>query len=174
MAREPLSHSQCLRVIGQRLHATAINAFELNKNGDEYTVQIDPNSVVEKLPGGKIVAHGLRQNALNGRAGAVPISFKFTTAEIVWHDDQQKLRRIKPSALPDIGHLSVALRVLGDYLDRNAAGDFTIVWSNYSVKVCHGDKEQVFTAQNFFDLGAAMSLRTSHRAPVKARPPGAR
>jgi len=171
MAIEALSHSQSLRVIGQRLHGTGINAFELNKKGDEYIVRIDPNSVVGKLSTGKIVPDGISQNNFGDYAGAVPLSFKFTRAEILWYDDAERLKRIKPSALPDIGHLSVVLRVLGDYLDRDAADDFAILWSKYSVKVCYGDKEQIFTGQNLYDLGILMYLRSSNLAPAKGLPP---
>jgi len=172
MALEGLSHSQSLRVIGQRLHGTGINAFELNKKGDEYIVRIDPSSVVGKLSTGKIVPDGISQNIFGDYARAVPLSLKFTTAEILWYDDEERLRRIKPSALPDIGHLSVVLRVLGDYLDRNAADDFAILWSKYSVKVWYGDKEQIFTAQSLYDLGIVMYLRSSNHVPAKRLPPG--
>ena len=45
MARDAFSHSQSLRVIGQRLHGAGIHAFELDKKGDEYIVRIDAGSV---------------------------------------------------------------------------------------------------------------------------------
>jgi hypothetical protein len=172
MARKALSHSKSLRVIGQRLYETGVSAFELSKKGDEYNVRIDPSSVVGKLSTGKIVRDSIRQNIFGDYARAVPLSFKFTRAEILWSDDAERLKRIKPSALPDIGHLSVVLRVLGDYLDRNAADDFAILWSTYSVKVCHGDKEQTLTAQDLYDLGIVMYLRSSNHTPVKGSPPG--
>jgi len=172
MACEALSHSQSLRVIGQRLHGTGINAFELNKKGDEYIVRIDPNAVVGKLSTGTIVPDSISQNIFGDYARAVPLSLKFTTAKIPWYDGEERLRRIKPNALPDIGHLSVVLRVLGDYLDRDAADDFAILWSKYSVKVCYGDKEQIFTAQNLYDLGIMMYLRRSNHAPAKGLPSG--
>jgi hypothetical protein len=41
MTREALTHSQSLRVIGQRLRGIHVHAFELSKKGDEYVVRID-------------------------------------------------------------------------------------------------------------------------------------
>jgi hypothetical protein len=171
VAREALSHSQSLRVIGQRLHSTGINAFELNKKGDEYVVRIDANSVVRRLPTVKIAPDVISRNIVGDYPSAAPPYFKFTTAELVWYDKKEKLRRIKASALPDIDNLSVVLRVLGDYLDRNSADDFAILWSKYSVKVCHGGKEQIFTAQNLYDLGILMYLRHSNHVSGKQRWP---
>jgi hypothetical protein len=57
--------------------------------------------------------------------------------------------------------------VLGDYLDRNSADDFAISLSKYSTKIRYGGKEQIFTAQNLYDLGILMYLRHSKRASGK-------
>jgi hypothetical protein len=149
------------------LHGAVVNGFELEKKGDEYIVQMDSNSVVGKLSTGKIAPDGLGHNIPGNCARAVPLSFRFTTAETLRYDDEQRPKRTKPSALPDIRHLSVLLRVLGDYLDRKAADDFTISWSKYSVTVCYGDNEQIFTAQNLYDLGIVMYLKSSNDISVK-------
>lgn len=168
MAREALTHSQSLRVIGQRLHGLHVHAFELSKKGDEYVVRLAPSPAAGKAATAKIASDGVSRNHFDDHPGEVPLSFTFTPAELLCYDEAEGLTRIKPRALPKIGHLSVALRVLGGYLDRRAADQFTICWSTDSVKVCYGDEKQIlFSAQNLYDLGIVMCLRSSNRALVK-------
>ncbi len=174
MAREVLSRSQSLRVIGQRLQGVGIHAFELSKKGDEYIVRIDADSVVGRLPAGDLTSDGISRNIVGDYPGAAPPDLKFTAAELVRYDKEERLSRIKPSALPDIDHLSVVLRVLGDYLDRNSADDFAISLSKYSTKICYDGKEQIFTAQNLYDLGILMYLRHSKNASGKQGRPATR
>jgi hypothetical protein len=167
MARGPLTYSQALRVVGQRLVGISFLAFELSKRRDEYVARLDPCAAARTASIGKIASGGSGPNIFGDRPGEVPLSFRFTPAELRCYNDAQGLRRTKPGALPNINHLSVALRVLGGYLDRNTAADFSIFWSKGSVKVCYVDKQQLFTAQNLYDLGIVMYLRRSEQTPMK-------
>jgi len=166
MARETLSYSQSLRVIGQRLHGAGINSFELNKRGDEYILRVDLGAFVRKISREKRSSKCISEKILSDFPRAVPISLNFTTSELFWLDDDEGLRRVK-TGMPDIHNLSLVLRVLGDYLDRKAAGDFAISWSMDSVKVRHGQQEQRFTAHNIYDFGIVMYLKRSNHGPVK-------
>jgi hypothetical protein len=47
--KQALSYSQSLRVIGQALEALRINAFELEKKGEEYIVRTDPSEAAGKI-----------------------------------------------------------------------------------------------------------------------------
>ena len=48
-------------------------------------------------------------------------------------------------------NLSTVLRVLGDYLDRKAAGDFVVLCAPYSVTVRYGLKSESFTMQDLYE-----------------------
>ena len=172
MAPQPFTHSQSLRVIGQRLHALAADWFELRKAGDQYIVRMDPRAEIGKLPGCR-VGHEIGQDSFPDPIDAAPLCCGFTAAEIATDDDQQRRRRIKPNGVADINHLSVVLRVLGDYLDRHAAADFVILWSQHSVEVRYGAQAQVFTVQNLYDLGMIMYLKSSVHASKESLPPPA-
>jgi hypothetical protein len=166
VARQTLSYSQSLRVIGQRLHGAEINSFEVNKSGDEYIVRLDPGAFVRKVSREQRLSRCIREKILSDSLTAVPITLKFTISELLCSDDEEGLRRRK-TGMPDIHNLSLVLRVLGDYLDRKAAGDFAISWSMDSVKVRYGQQEQQFTAHNLYDFAIVMYLKRSNYGPAK-------
>jgi hypothetical protein len=164
MTVEPLSNSQSLRVIGQQLAGLGINAFELDKKGDEYTVRMDrgestgrlrektfPKSIFEKTP------------RASDTARAIPDHLSFSTSQIIWSDTENRLRRGQTNAMPDANDLSTLLRVLGDYLDRRAAGDFAISCDIGVVTVSYDQKKESFRIENLYDLGVHMYLRRSNR-----------
>ena len=87
----------------------------------------------------------------------------FARSEILVADlDRQSKRRISNSP-SDLSDLSLELRVLGDYLDRKVAGEFTISWAPNSVKVRYDHKEEKFTLQNLYDFGIHMYMKRSDR-----------
>lgn len=162
-----LSHSQALRVIGQRLANLGINVFELKKTGDLYAVHVDPSSDAGQLPNGRIATHHIGQTIHPGCRTEFPVILEFTPAELRWGDDQNRLQRIRPAAFPVVGNLSLMLRVLGDFIDRKAPDEFTISWSRHSVKVRDGNVEHSFSAHNIYDLGIVMYLKRSGHRPEK-------
>jgi hypothetical protein len=172
VARETLSYSQSLRVIGQRLHGAEINSFELNKRGEEYIVRLVPGAFVRKVSREKKLSKCISEKILSDSLGGVPITLRFTISELLCSDDEEGLRRRK-TGMPDIDNLSLVLRVLGDYLDRKAAGDFAISWSMDSVNVRYGQQEQRFTAHNLYDFAIVMYLKRSNHGPAKMIPPAA-
>lgn len=68
--------------------------------------------------------------------------------------------------MTDMRKLSSNLRALGGYLDRKKAGDFSIVWSIFSVKVTQYEREETLSVhQNLYDLGVQMYLNRSYPVP---------
>ena len=164
MTFEPLSNARSLRVIGQQLAGLGINTFELDKRGDEYTVRIDrsesagksqektfPKSIFEKTP------------RASDTAREIPNPLSFSTSQIIWFDTENRLRRGQMNAMPDANDLSTLLRVLGDYLDRKAAGDFAISCDIGVVTVSYDQRKESFRIENLYDLGVHMYLRRSNR-----------
>jgi hypothetical protein len=165
MTVEPLSNAQSLRVIGQQLAGLGINAFELDKRGNEYMVRMDhsesagksqektfPKSIFEKTPRREIPNH-----------------LSFSTSQIIWSDTENRLRRGQMNAMPDANDLSTLLRVLGDYLDRKGAGDFAISCDIGVVTVSYDQRKESFRIENLYDLGVHMYLRRSNRDHATGR-----
>jgi hypothetical protein len=161
-----LSYSQSLRAIGQALEVLRINTFTLEKAGEKYIVRDwEPGFL-------KIIAEevwGLGDSdkiLLSPRRGP-------TESLIYASSDTNRLEALGRSKRgSDSGqephNLSLALRVVGDYLDRHRAVAFVISWARHSVTVKYqtpadGHKEVNFTVQNLHDLGVAMYLRRSSR-----------
>lgn len=170
MVHTSLSHSQSLRVIGQRLQGSGVTAFEVTREAGEYLVNIHPDSFVDKRSRRKIPGLATSGTITGDYARAASLSIKFTAGEILTDNAAAKSKRVKPHALPDIAHLSVILRVLGDYLDRNAVENFAVLWSGHSAKVRWRGYEQSFTPQNLYDLGILMHLRSTRYAAAKSLP----
>jgi hypothetical protein len=63
------------------------------------------------------------------------------------------------------------LRVLGDFVDRKAPEEFTILWSRHAVKLSYGAVEQNFSAHNIYDLGMVMYLKRSSTRPDESAAP---
>ncbi|MGH7796833.1 MAG: hypothetical protein ACREQ2_18365 [Candidatus Binatia bacterium] len=164
MAAEALSYAQSLRVIGQDLHGLGIDSFELDKTGDQYTVRMNTDEPAPRSRKStfldRVVA---RTRGSETSARQIPNPRQFTRSKILWLDVEKRLRRSESNAMPDARNLSLVLRVLGDYLDRKAVGDFAISWSTDSVKVSYGKKVESFTVEDLYDLGVRMYLRRSSR-----------
>jgi hypothetical protein len=163
-----LSHSQALRVIGQRLAELGHHVFELKNTGDLYAVHVDPSSAMGQLANGSTATHHSGQTANPDCHAESRLILEFTAVELRWCDDQNRLQRIRPAALPVVGNLSLMLRVLGDFIDRKAPDVFTISWSRYSVKLRYGDVERSFSDHNIYDLGIVMYLKRSDYRPEKS------
>jgi hypothetical protein len=169
MAPATLSYAQSLRVIGQALDALRINAFKLEKRGEKYIVRNwEPSflrGIAEKVWG----RHDSNQmHMVAGERSAVLI---YTNSDTNRLEAQGLSRRGSDDRL-DPHNISLALRALGDYLDKKRAVGFDISWSVASVTVkyetsVHDHKEEVFTVQNLHDLGVGMYLRRSSRRLAK-------
>lgn len=165
MAAVTLSYSQILRVIGQDLEPLGINSFELAKWGDDYIVWIKQGESGRELSAKRTVFKKISQKILGHTDSdrETPHRRYFSRVEILLADiERQSKRRVSNSPL-DLRDLSLVLRVLGDYLDRKAAGEFTISWAPNSIKVRYDQKEESFTLQNLYDFGIHLYMKRSDR-----------
>ena len=163
------SYAQSLRVIGQALETLRINAFALEKDGDNYIVRDWEPSFLKN-----IAAEIWRL----GDSGQTPFTDK-KSGDLLMYDSSDIGRleatgraRRGSKKLQDTYKISSGLRIVGDYLDKNRAVAFNIWWSIESVRVRYqtpaGDsKERTFTVQNLQDLIVGMYLRRSSRQRVK-------
>jgi hypothetical protein len=164
MAAVTLSYAEALRVIGQDLVALGIHSFELAKWADDYIVWViedgeRPPSVkktfFEKISQ-KILGHSDSDKETLNR-------MYFPSSDIFLANIERGLKRRTSDSPKDLRDLSFVLRVLGDYLDRKAAREFTISWSMDSIRVRYDRKEESFTLQNLYDFGINMYLKRSSR-----------
>lgn len=165
MAAETLSNAQCLRVIGQDLNALGINAFNLGRRNDEYTLWVEGRESGKQLTEQKTSFKGITQAILRPDYLAREISgpIHFSMSEIFWAHIARGIRRRTSHGVTDLHELSLLLRVLGHHLDKKAADDFLIFWSTNSVKVVCGNNEDNFTVLNLYDLGTSMYLTRANR-----------
>jgi len=163
-----LSHSQSLRVIGQTLEVLRINTFTLEKMGEKYVVRNWEPSFLRSITE-KVWGPGDSDKMLLSPQGPTE-SLIYTSSDTNRLEALGQSRRSSDSVQE--GHnLSLALRVVGDYLDRHRAVAFDISWARHSVTVKYqspadGNKEANFTVQNLNDLGVGMYLRRSSRRPA--------
>ena len=164
MAAVILSYAQALRVIGQNLIPLGIDSFELAKWGDDYIVWEHggfardlsaKQTFFEKITR-KIVGHADSEREILNR-------IYFSNVEIFNSDMEQQAKRRSSNSPSDLRDLSFVLRVLGGYLDRKAAREFTISWSMNSIKLRYDQKEENFPLQNLYDFGISMYLKRSDR-----------
>jgi hypothetical protein len=163
---ESLSYAQSLRVVGQDLDALGVDSFELAKWSDDYIVWPEHAEFTRKLSAEKGFLSRITRKILAHEESAreIPNRLYFTPADIIWADSQRRFKRKISGSPSDLRDLSFVLRVLGDYLDRQKAGQFTISWSKHSIMISYDHKQERFTSQNLYDFGIGMYLRRSTRA----------
>src|SRR5215470_15893886 len=162
MAAVTLSYSQALRVIGQNLMPLGTGRFELVKRGDDYVVWPRHDELPRALSVKKTLFSSLVEKVL-GNASKIPEHIYFNDMDIATSDIEQQAKR-KTGSPKDARDLSFVLRVVGNYLDRRAAREFTILVKPESIEVRYDRKEEIFTLQDLYDLGIKMYLRRSDRS----------
>jgi hypothetical protein len=161
MSGTTLSYAQSLRVIGQDLESLSVDSFHLDKSNDQYIVQMNrskPEKTILKRITERIQRSDGKQN---------PNPARFTTSQLLWSDNERRLKRGGSEGIPDANKLSLVLRVIGDFLDEKKAGDFAVSWSNDWIGVSYNRKVESFTTDNLYDLGVRMYLRRSNRVPAR-------
>ena len=130
-----LTHARSLRVIGQKLEVTKISQFQLEHDGETYTVTSDLMSRTAEwilryattqdtvAPDRRPVAHTVVN--LN------PITF--SQSDLIRHDVWGAKRRRELLPVQPPTKLSHLLRIMGAHLDKNSARTFCIYWTPYSV-----------------------------------------
>lgn len=165
MPSETLSYAQSLRVIGQDLDALGVHIFNLGKRGDEYTVWAEGREPDTRPTDERSFLNKITQKSLEpaDSATAKPNPIHFSASDLLWADTERRLKRKTSDDTSDLLHLSILMRVVGDYLDKKAAYDFAIFWFRNSVKVVYGNEEESFTLENLYDIGVHMYLKRSSR-----------
>lgn len=168
MAVDTLTNAQSLRVIGQQLAGLGFNFLELEKSGDEYVVQMQRGDSTGKSRDNALLNIVLRDNRQSTDPGTQsPSSIRLQPAQILEADNENRLRRQQPTAMPDPYKLSTVLRVLGDYLDRKGADEFAIAYDSDSLTVKYGQKSESLRIDTLYDLGVHMYLRRSNRGRAR-------
>ena len=152
-------------MIGQDLEPLGINSFELAKWGDDYIVWIKQGESGRELSGKRTFFEKISQKILGPTDSdrETPHRRYFSRVEILLADIEWQSKRRISNSPSDLRDLSLELRVLGDYLDRKAAGEFTISWAPNSIKVRYDQKEESFTLQNLYDFGIHLYMKRSDR-----------
>jgi len=158
MAAGTLSYSQALRVIGQNLTPLGANEFELAKSGDGYVVHLPQP---ETLPAANSSFFDKLIQKLKPPA-KTPDSISFSSLDLLRSDIEQQAKRQTDSPR-DTRDLSFALRVVGHYLDRRLAQEFTVSVNPDSIQVRYDQKQESFTPQHIYDLGIQMYLKRPDR-----------
>lgn len=167
MAGVTLSYSRILRVIGQDLEPLGITSFELAKWGDDFSVWMNQSESERKLSTKRTVFEKIIQKILGHSDSHRETRHRryFSSGEILLADIERQSKRGISNSPSDLHNLSLEWRGLGDYLDRKAAGEFTISWAPApnSIKVRYDQKEESFTVQNLYDFGIHMYLKRADR-----------
>jgi len=164
MAAITLSHSQALRVIGQNLVSIRCDSFDLMTAGDDYVVTRHDFDPPRSVPSSKtFLNQWLTKTFRRPKAEQTGSTrLHFSRSEILISNLQrQSERRIGNPT--DVRDLSFVLRVLGDYLDKKLAREFSISWSPHLITVQYNGKEELFTRDNVYDFGISMYLKRSNR-----------
>jgi hypothetical protein len=162
------SYAQSLRVIGQALEILRINAFALEKTGEKYIVRDWEPSFLESMADDVSGPNDSDQCPSTESSSALLV---YSASDAERLETNGRLRR-GSNGHQDTYKVSSALRLVGDYLDKERAVAFDIWWSNESVRIRYeapegGFEERKFTVGNLQDLGIGMYLRRSRRQLVK-------
>jgi hypothetical protein len=168
MPVEAPTNAQSLRVIGQQLASLGIDSFEVEKSGEEYVVRMNRCASSGKSRAKAFlnsISQDIRQSADSTAQNPSPI--RLEPAQILQADNENRLRRLQPTEVPDPYKLSTLLRVLGDYLDRKGADEFAIAYASASLTVQYGQKSESLRIDDLYDLGVHMYLRRSNRSRAR-------
>jgi hypothetical protein len=132
-----MTHSRFLRVIGQRLELSQISQFQLEHDGEDYTVTSDLMSrtaewIMRYATTQETVAMDRRQPA-HTVINLNPIVFR--QADLIRLDLREAKRRRELLEAQPPTKLSHLLRILGAQLDKNGARTFSIFWTPSSAVV---------------------------------------
>lgn len=159
-----LSHSQALRVIGQNLVSISCDSFDLITAGDDYIVTRHDFDPPRSIPSSKTFLNQwlIKTFRRPKDEQKVPTRLRFRRSEILISNFQRQAER-RIGSPTDVRDLSFVLRVLGDYLDKKLAREFSISWSPHLITVRYNGKEELFTRDNVYDFGISMYLKRSNR-----------
>src|SRR5262249_40780808 len=148
-----LSYAQSLRAIGESLQKQGISTFDLEKRGENYSLQVITSqtatrgSFLTKI----VKLFGRADNSARESSDSTVSSrtLCYTSSDISRLVTEQQSRHEGLNVMADAQKLAQVLRVLGDYLDRKEAVAFTVSVSGHSLAVAyetgHGVQQESFT-----------------------------
>ena len=171
MHLERLSYAQSLRAIGESLQRQGISTFDLEKRGENYSLQVIAS---QTTTGGSFLKKivqllGRADNSAREPSDSTVSSrtLCYTPSDISRLVTEQQSRHDGLNVMPDVRKLAQVMRVLGDYLDRKEAVAFTVSVSGHSLSVAYetgrGIQQESFTIENLYDHAVKMYLRRSKR-----------
>lgn len=130
-------HARSLRVLGQKLEVTKLSHFQLEHDGENYTLTSDLMSRtaewILRYATTQDTAPTDRRSAVHTVLNLNPITFR--QADLIRLDRWEARRRRQFLEIQPPTKLSHLLRILGAQLDKNAARTFTIFWTPNSVVI---------------------------------------
>ena len=168
--------ARALRVIGQVLADLHIDEFELDRDGDEFTVYAQPRALRKAPARIKLGAllHRLQDRYLGLRAGIPKTSaarsalqLHYTPADIERLDCEHQIRSLTDGKKPDPYSLPEMLRLVGSYLDqRGRLVSLSKVQEHLTLQYLtdHGElKTEDHNVASFYDLSVHMYLKRRGR-----------
>jgi hypothetical protein len=168
--------ARALRVIGQVLADLHIDEFELDKDGDEFTVYAQARALRKAPARIKLGAllQRLQDKYLGVRAGvprapraSAALQLHYTAADIERLDCEHQIRSLTDGRKPDPYSLPELLRLVGSYVDRRgrlvrlAKGQEQLTLRYLTDR---GEmKIEDHTIASFYDLSVHMYLKRSNR-----------
>jgi hypothetical protein len=161
-------YSRALRAIGSALEAVQIEAFEINYDGENYSIRIEPQGEKKPQPPGVLTALKRVLPHLHAPAGSLDgLEMIYTPDKIERLDRDGQLRR-EQSGEPDPHSLPQALRAIGAYLHlKNArlvriskhGPFFTIQYET----ALDGFTTEEFTPSSLYDVFVRLYLKRRNR-----------
>ena len=168
--------ARALRVIGQVLADLHIDEFELNRDGDEFTVHTQPRALRKAPARIKLGAllHRL-QDRYMGLQARIPktspagsgLQLHYTPADIERLDCEHQIRSLTDGKKPDPYSLPEMLRVVGSYVDqRGRLVSLAKAQEQLTLQYLtdHGEmKTEDHSVASFYDLSVHMYLKRRDR-----------
>lgn len=173
-----------LRAIGQALELMHIEAFELEKEGNDYVMR----GRTKVLPWERLLPQDLSNNLVHlargnapsqpseekesstGRPSSMALELRYTPEEIDrLHREGQASRR-DSNKMPDGHSMSELLRATGDYVDQRGARLLGISWRYQSISIVYetaqGRRElDMLSLSSMYDFWLLMTIRKEATAP---------
>ncbi len=172
-----------LRAIGQDLELMHIEAFELEKEGDDYVVR----GRTKVLPWKRLLPQYLSHNIVHLARGNVPsqpseekesstvrlssvaLELRYTPEEIDRLDREGQASRRDSIKIPNGYSMSELLRTAGDYVDQRGARLLGISWRYQSISIVYETAEgrrelDMLSISSMHDLWLLMTIRKAATA----------
>lgn len=176
--RKASSYAIPLRAIGQALEALQVEAFNLEREGDDYLVRSWPKAILwEGLPSqagpnddvpavGGSLSNSLppREEFSGVRTSSAEMNLRYTPKDIEQLEREGQEKRSNPNKLPDGHSMSELLRAAGDYVEQREACLLGISWRGQSISIVYETAEgrrelDVFSLSSMYDYWQLLCLR---------------